>query len=258
MRRVFFILILISAIIPSTSWGKPKRASSRHRASHARFQACMDGLEENGVPVEPPDPEFTPKVEQPSPPTEEELAYFQNYGWLIKKDRGFVNNAPFPVTLVQMEKYGGYPVEIKTAIAFDKMAKEARKRGITLLLNSGFRTHEQQIKLRKEWCSRRRKAIAAVPGRSLHQAGYALDINVRERGSLRWLNKHASEFQFYRTVCSEPWHWEYSPSGENLPMHYGCFGKRAKARLKKTQDVGSHRSELASKQMKARAKKNST
>jgi hypothetical protein len=101
-------------------------------------------------------------------------------------------------------------VEIRTARAFLAMRAAAADAGVELRLESGFRTIEQQRALYKAWRNRRGNK-AAVPGRSNHQSGRALDIAVMsEPGALEWLKTHAASFGFSRTVKSEPWHWEYA------------------------------------------------
>jgi hypothetical protein len=52
-------------------------------------------------------------------------------------------------------------------------------------------------------------SLAARPGYSNHQSDHALDLNTSDAGVLNWLNNHADEYGFARTVPSEAWHWEY-------------------------------------------------
>jgi hypothetical protein len=51
--------------------------------------------------------------------------------------------------------------------------------------------------------------LAAEPGYSNHQSGEALDLNTAASGVYSWLVNNASRYGFYRTVPSEPWHWEF-------------------------------------------------
>jgi LAS superfamily LD-carboxypeptidase LdcB len=50
--------------------------------------------------------------------------------------------------------------------------------------------------------------LAALPGHSNHQSGHALDLAVSGPNVLAWLEAHAADFGFRRTVPKEPWHWE--------------------------------------------------
>lgn len=100
-------------------------------------------------------------------------------------------------------------VEVRTARAFLAMRASAADAGVDLRLESGFRTVEQQLALYRAW-RKGRGNKAALPGRSNHQSGRALDINVVSNpGALAWLEAHAATFGFKRTVKGEPWHWEY-------------------------------------------------
>ncbi len=99
-------------------------------------------------------------------------------------------------------------VEVGTAEAFLAMRNAASEAGIELRLESGFRTLDQQRVLYRAWRGGYGNK-AAVPGRSNHQSGRALDIAVSDPGVYEWLRTNAAAFGFSRTVRGEPWHWEY-------------------------------------------------
>lgn len=111
-------------------------------------------------------------------------------------------------TKLKLTAVNGTAVEVRTATAFREMAKAARKRGIRLAINSGFRSHAEQTKLYREY-RRGEGNLAARPGYSNHQSGRALDIYVSDRKILAWLKSHAATYGFYRTVPGEAWHWEF-------------------------------------------------
>lgn len=107
----------------------------------------------------------------------------------------------------------------EAAFAFSRMAQAALKVGIDLVLVSAWRSMPHQQRLYAEWEQGKRKFRPARPGWSLHQSGMAVDI-LRSHddpdggGPLvgatdKWLEEHAAEFGFYRTVPGEPWHYEY-------------------------------------------------
>lgn len=113
--------------------------------------------------------------------------------------------------VVEVVPLGPTPVEVevRTARAFLAMRADAADDGVDLRLESGFRTVEQQLALYRAW-RKGRGNKAALPGKSNHQSGRALDINVVSNpGALAWLEANAATFGFKRTVKSEPWHWEY-------------------------------------------------
>lgn len=98
--------------------------------------------------------------------------------------------------------------EVRTAQAFFKMAAAARRAGIRLQVNSGFRTSEEQRQLYNLY-RRGRGPLAAKPGGSNHQSGHALDLDTRSPQVRRWLWRHAFRFGFRRTVACERWHYEH-------------------------------------------------
>jgi LAS superfamily LD-carboxypeptidase LdcB len=119
---------------------------------------------------------------------------------------GYKNGRRFPLQVVAIEwTY----LEVHTAKAYLAMKAAAAADGIDLWIRSGFRTYEEQ-----EWFYQAWKEgwgnKAAKPGKSNHQTGIALDINLDLPGSYDWLEKHAKKFGFKRTVRGEPWHWEYT------------------------------------------------
>lgn len=98
--------------------------------------------------------------------------------------------------------------EVRTAQAFFRMAAAARRAGIRLQVNSGFRTAEEQRQLYNLY-RRGRGPLAAKPGGSNHQSGHALDLDTRLPQVRRWLWRHAFRFGFRRTVACERWHYEH-------------------------------------------------
>jgi hypothetical protein len=80
---------------------------------------------------------------------------------------------------------------------------------------SGFRTQGEQQYLYgcSVHCDCNGCNLAARPGYSNHQSGYALDLNTEGGGVYTWLSRNAAHFGFARTVPSEDWHWEYMGGG---------------------------------------------
>lgn len=109
---------------------------------------------------------------------------------------------------IEVVTVGESPVELATARAFFAMRDAAALAGISLTIESGFRTHAEQKVLYRAW-RRGRGNRAARPGESNHQSGRALDISVKKPETYAWLSANAIRFGFKRTVASEPWHWEY-------------------------------------------------
>ena len=83
---------------------------------------------------------------------------------------------------------------------------ERRRRGLPELEDRVLR------KLQQRW--------TALPGKSAHHTGFAVDLGLYELGIRQgrktpewaWLMQHAREFHFY-PYLEEPWHWEFNPPG---------------------------------------------
>jgi LAS superfamily LD-carboxypeptidase LdcB len=125
----------------------------------------------------------------------------------------------------QCVRVQGKLVVIETANAFAVMEKAANAAGITLKVNSGFRTMAEQQHLYGCYQSKacNNGNLAAKPGYSNHQSGKALDIAVAQPAVFTWMRNNASKFGFVRTVASENWHWEHRPNTAcNSIVSYTC------------------------------------
>jgi LAS superfamily LD-carboxypeptidase LdcB len=105
----------------------------------------------------------------------------------------------------------GHCMRRDAAMAFIAMRQQAQMDGVTLVVDSAFRTMAEQQALYDEYTSGARTDVVAKPGWSNHQGGIAVDVatNRGKSASYAWLLEHARSFGFYATVQSEPWHWEY-------------------------------------------------
>jgi LAS superfamily LD-carboxypeptidase LdcB len=106
-------------------------------------------------------------------------------------------------------------IAVSTIEPFSEMVAAARLDGVTVALNSGFRSYPEQKFL---WDGFNRGLpgfnLAAKPGFSNHQNGVAFDIAVAGGSgspTYDWLRTNATSFGFLRTVSGEPWHWEHDP-----------------------------------------------
>lgn len=114
------------------------------------------------------------------------------------------------------------------------LVNAAVKDGITIALNSGFRTYpEQQYLYNLHQQNPKKYATAAVPGTSNHQDGMAFDLAVGGYDGnpvYDWLKASGPRFGFIRTVNKEPWHWEYRPTEAAALAAKGKF-KTAKVKV---------------------------
>jgi len=133
------------------------------------------------------------------------------------------------VTLVQVV---GTNKEIEriaetTCSAFLDMVAAARKDGVLVGLNSGFRSFPEQKHLHDGFVRRLPGFNPANrPGNSNHQNGIAFDIDVGGGGSnpvYVWLKRNATSFGFLRTVPREAWHWEFLPDKAAAAKRRGVF-----------------------------------
>jgi D-alanyl-D-alanine carboxypeptidase len=113
----------------------------------------------------------------------------------------------------------GTTVHKNVAFAFKRMVDDARADGIALS-GGGFRTKERQIELRKingcpdVWTAPASscRVPTAIPGRSLHELGLAVDVTsggstlTRKSKAFAWMSAHAAEYGFVN-LPSEAWHW---------------------------------------------------
>ena len=125
---------------------------------------------------------------------------------------------------IKVVSVGGAEAEVHTAIAFRAMARAASRAGIDLRIRSGFRSHAKQERLYRKY-RRGEGNLAARPGYSNHESGRALDLCITDYDVYAWLEHHASEFGFHRTVVGEPWHWEYL-GGYTAPPARRARGRR--------------------------------
>jgi LAS superfamily LD-carboxypeptidase LdcB len=165
-------------------------------------------------------------------PKKPDRAVIQLPQLMESQETAYKNNNAYAITCCRVQ---GHLVEKNTAYDFLLMANAAAKDGITLRINSGFRTYEAQKKI---WTDRQNplvekaKGKAARPGYSNHQQGIALDIEVgmdtyayktrRFTATYLWLagDKElggtkpgfAAEFGFDHVEgakVNEPWHWTH-------------------------------------------------
>lgn len=108
-----------------------------------------------------------------------------------------------------------------------EMAGKAAASGVTVAINSGFRSYPEQ-KMLWDGYAKRLPGFnqAAKPGASNHQNGIALDIAVAGADGnevYEWLKQNAPDMGFIRTVNKEPWHWEYDPNRARQAVQNGTY-----------------------------------
>jgi hypothetical protein len=90
------------------------------------------------------------------------------------------------------------------AAAFDRMAAAAAGAGLTLVVNSGFRSDAEQATL---FAAHPDPTWVAPPGHSLHRCATELDLG--PESAYGWLAANASRFGFVQRYSWEAWHYGY-------------------------------------------------
>lgn len=131
----------------------------------------------------------------------------------------------------------------RTQKAFDKMQEDAKKDGVSIVLQSGYRSYDYQVNTYNQWKSlygkKEADKISARPGYSEHQTGMAIDINGKHGCTLNvcfantpegeWIKQNAYKYGFIirypkneKNITGydyEPWHLRYVGLFPALKMH---------------------------------------
>jgi hypothetical protein len=106
----------------------------------------------------------------------------------------------------------GRPMRPDVAPAFDRMYAAARRDGVTLVINSGYRSDAEQAKL---FAQHPDPHWVAPPGHWLHRYGTELDLG--PPSAYGWLARNAGRFHFVRRYEWEPWHYGYGINPRSAP-----------------------------------------
>ncbi|MCZ7629747.1 MAG: M15 family metallopeptidase [Microthrixaceae bacterium] len=139
------------------------------------------------------------------------------------KSSGSSSPPPGTVTWSDVTKVGSFWVHRSIASNVQGLLSAASAAGFNLT-GGGFRDPASQIALRRAHCGTSYYDIyqrpasqcsppTAIPGRSMHEQGRALDIKSggvlitsRSSAAFQWLAANAARYGFYN-LPSEPWHW---------------------------------------------------
>lgn len=135
--------------------------------------------------------------------------------FLLGNNRAMAYVGGKPAGLIKLTTIDGIVMSATMAPKWLAMKAAAKKAGINLYATSGFRTMEKQAELYAKWIAGLGNK-AAVPGKSNHQGGRAIDIaddagllSYTSRGYI-WLLANGWRFGFNNVEGSsidEPWHW---------------------------------------------------
>jgi D-alanyl-D-alanine carboxypeptidase len=120
------------------------------------------------------------------------------------------------------------------ANAFLQLQAAAAQAGFNIGVGSGYRTPEEQASLRiRNGCpdvysspASSCRVPTAIPGRSNHNHGLAIDISGTEAAKA-WANANAGKFGLHFPVAGENWHVELIGGGEHAGHAHGAQGMGA-------------------------------
>jgi len=121
-------------------------------------------------------------------------------------------------------------------IAFEELAKEAKKEDLNIVAMSTYRSYEYQVDLYNKYVKTDGKEAADTysgrPGFSEHQTGYAVDVfnnketytNFEKTEEFTWMQEHAHEYGF---ILRFPKDKEKETGYQYESWHYRYVGKEA-------------------------------
>jgi hypothetical protein len=110
----------------------------------------------------------------------------------------------------------GKPMRPDVARAFDRMNAAASAAGVSLVVNSAFRSNAEQAAL---FAANPDPKWVAPPGKSLHRLGTELDLG--PPSAYAWLARNAKRFGFIQRYSWEPWHFGYTRAAGTRSVGYG-------------------------------------
>ena len=152
----------------------------------------------------------------------------KNYHYMLVNKFNYLNNNFVPEKMVKIDNT---QLEIKAALEFRNMQKEAQKQKLNIIAISGYRSYEYQNTLYNSYVSKDSKEKAdtysARAGHSEHQTGLAVDVSAgnspytefENSKEFEWLKENAHKYGFilrypknkeYITgYIYEAWHYRY-------------------------------------------------
>lgn len=134
------------------------------------------------------------------------------------KAYGYLRNRPveLDLMLIGKDRHGNDAyLHRPAAEAFLEMENDARVDGVTIHVNSAFRSLAAQ---QREWDMRQAAIdagkpykLVARPGYSTHQGGCSVDADQEP-----WLKEHAHEYGFVFDVPGEGWHMTHKATLDAL------------------------------------------
>lgn len=132
---------------------------------------------------------------------------------------------PDGTTAFDDDQPGVVRIEHQLLAALRDAARDAAEDGITIVVNSGWRSASYQQDLLDDAVAKYGSEEAAArwvatPQTSPHVSGHAVDVGPRE--ATDWLAEHGASYGLCRTYANEPWHFELRREavGGHCPQPY--------------------------------------
>lgn len=124
----------------------------------------------------------------------------------------------------------GFKLDRKAALSWAQLVKEAGAAGHEIHISTAWRSSEQQKALyaryvravadwKRKGSSGPKPTPVAVPGKSMHERGLAVDIRVAAYPKLLlWLKLNCERLGWKHPLPSEPWHFECLSTPVSPPL----------------------------------------
>jgi D-alanyl-D-alanine carboxypeptidase len=175
----------------------PPAARTDQAAAGASFESVLAAAMGTGATTSPTATVKAPGAYGPLAPPPELARY---------------GNGRIPPAMLSPVAGGQERLYAPAAEAFEQMAADARRAGVTLDVNDGYRSFEGQEAMAERVGLYSNGGRAAVPGTSTHGWGLSVDVDTGG-GAVEWLRANAARYGFVEDVPREPWHWTFRPDG---------------------------------------------
>lgn len=122
-------------------------------------------------------------------------------------------NGRIPTDALKVIGQGRHRFEAVAADAFVEMRAAAARDGVALKVSDSYRSYDEQVAVRKK---KGHVVATATPGTSVHGWGKALDVDVNDPATIKWLRANAHRYGWINPKWAqqggksyEPWHWEH-------------------------------------------------
>lgn len=173
----------------------------------------VDSFVSPDVPVAPGEEDPDHPVDENGAPVAEAVARNQKRAGSSSYAWGGHQNGRIPTKEMKAIGQGSHKLEASAADAWIAMREAAKRDGVSLSLTDSYRSYDAQVSVRQ----RKGHLVAtATPGTSVHGWGRAVDANVNDPKTFKWLNENGPRFGWIWPAWAqrkgksfESWHREF-------------------------------------------------